>query len=189
MAETKLYIKNMVCNRCIMVVKSELEKLGIEPLSVELGEVVLSESLNDKKKEQLSKILDTLGFALIDDKRGRLIEQVKNSIIELVHYNDNDLKVNLSDYISDKLHHDYNYISNLFSEIEGTTIEKYFIAQKIEKVKELLVYDELTLNEIAFKLNYSSIAHLSAQFKKVTGLTPSHFRQIKTNKRKPLDEV
>ena len=106
-----------------------------------------------------------------------------------MHYNNNDLKVNLSDYISDKLHHDYNYISNLFSEIEGTTIEKYFIAQKIERVKELLVYDELTLNEIAFKLNYSSVAHLSSQFKKVTGLTPSHFKQIKTNKRKPLDEV
>jgi transcriptional regulator, AraC family len=106
-----------------------------------------------------------------------------------VHYNNNDLKVNLSDYISEKLHHDYNYISNLFSEIEGTTIEKYFIAQKIERVKELLVYDELTLNEIAFKLNYSSVAHLSSQFKKVTGLTPSHFKQIKTNKRKPLDEV
>jgi len=189
MAEEKLYIKNMVCNRCIMVVKSELEKLDIQPLSVKLGDVVLSNSIDDKKKEELSQVLESLGFALIDDKRGRLIEQVKNSIIELVHYNDNDLKVNLSDYISEKLHHDYNYISNLFSEIEGTTIEKYFIAQKIEKVKELLVYDELTLNEIAFKLNYSSVAHLSSQFKKVTGLTPSHFKQIKTNKRKPLDEV
>ncbi len=189
MADKKLYIKNMVCNRCIMVVRSELEKLGIEPVSVELGEVTLSENLTSQQKEQLGGILESLGFSLIDDKKARLIEQVKNLIIELVHRNNNDLKINLSDYISEKLHHDYNYISNLFSEVEGTTIEKYFIAQKIEKVKELLVYDELTLNEIAFNLNYSSVAHLSAQFKKVTGLTPSHFKQIKSNKRKPLDEV
>ena len=189
MLEEKLYIKNMVCNRCIMVVKSELEKLGISPSSIILGEVTLSGGLSPQQKDALSKKLEGLGFALIDDRRARLIEQIKNAIIELVHYNNNDLKVNLSDYISEKLHHDYNYISNLFSEIEGTTIEKYFIAQKIERVKELLVYDELTLNEIAFKLNYSSVAHLSSQFKKVTGLTPSYFKQIKTNKRKPLDEV
>ena len=189
MLEEKLYIKNMVCNRCIMVVKSELEKLGISPVSIILGEVTLSGGLSPQQKDALSKKLEGLGFALIDDRRARLIEQIKNAIIELVHYNNNDLKVNLSDYISDKLHHDYNYISNLFSEIEDTTIEKYFIAQKIERVKELLVYDELTLNEIAFKLNYSSVAHLSSQFKKVTGLTPSHFKQIKTTKRKPLDEV
>lgn len=184
-----LYIKNMVCNRCIMVVESELEKLDIQPLSVRLGEVHLEKKLTAEQKNKLSGILESLGFSLIDDKKGRLIEQVKNLIIELVHYNNNNLKINLSDYISEKLHHDYNYISNLFSEVEGTTIEKYFIAQKIERVKELLVYDELTLNEIAFSLNYSSVAHLSAQFKKVTGLTPSHFKQIRTNKRKPLDEV
>lgn len=184
-----LYIKNMVCNRCIMVVESEFEKLDIQTLSVELGEVRLDKKLTTEQKNKLSERLESLGFSLIDDKKGRLIEQVKNLIIELVHYNNNNLKINLSDYISDKLHHDYNYISNLFSEVEGTTIEKYFIAQKIEKVKEFLVYDELTLNEIAFNLNYSSVAHLSAQFKKVTGLTPSHFRQIRTNKRKPLDEV
>lgn len=179
----------MVCNRCIMVVESEFEKLDIQTLSVELGEVRLDKKLTTEQKNKLSERLESLGFSLIDDKKGCLIEQVKNLIIELVHYNNNNLKINLSDYISDKLHHDYNYISNLFSEVEGTTIEKYFIAQKIEKVKELLVYDELTLNEIAFNLNYSSVAHLSAQFKKVTGLTPSHFRQIRTNKRKPLDEV
>lgn len=189
MLEEKLYIKNMVCNRCIMVVKSELEKLRISPVSIILGEVTLSGGLSPQQKDALSKKLEGLGFALIDDRRAHLIEQIKNAIIELVHYNNNDLKVNLSDYISDKLHHDYNYISNLFSEIEDTTIEKYFIAQKIERVKELLVYDELTLNEIAFKLNYSSVAHLSSQFKKVTGLTSSHFKQIKTTKRKPLDEV
>lgn len=179
----------MVCNRCIMVVESELKRMGIEPVSVELGEVTLRDKLNADRKEELSKVLDSLGFALIDDKKSRLIEQIKNLIIEQVHYNNNELKVNLSDYLSDKVHHDYTYISNLFSEVEGTTIEKYFIAQKIEKVKELLVYDELTLNEIAFRLNYSSVAHLSAQFKKVTGLTPSHFKEVKANKRKPLDKV
>lgn len=185
----KLYIKNMVCNRCIMVVESELRKMDLKPISVKLGEVDLPEKLDEKQKKNLSETLESLGFSLIDDKRSHLIEQIKTVIIELVHYTDDDLKINLSDYISDKIHHDYNYISNLFSEIEGTTIEKYFIAQKIEQVKELLVYDELTLNEIAFKMNYSSVSYLSAQFKKVTGLTPSHFKQIKENKRKPLDKV
>jgi AraC-like DNA-binding protein len=185
----KLYVKNMVCDRCKMVVKSELEKLGISPSNVELGEITLDKPLSDDQRYRIKNTLEPLGFELIDDKKSRLIEQIKTLIIELVHYNNNDLKINLSDYLSDKLHHDYNYISNLFSEIEGTTIEKYFIAQKIEKVKELLVYDELSLSEIAFRLNYSSAAHLSNQFKKVTGLTPSHFKEVKTNKRKPLDKV
>ncbi|MFT3993556.1 MAG: AraC family transcriptional regulator [Dysgonomonas sp.] len=189
MDDKKIYIKNMVCNRCIMVVQAELSKLDIIPLSVELGEVSLQKELTSEQKKQLAIRLEELGFALIDDRRGHLIEQIKTAVIELVHFNDNNLKVNLSNYISDKVHHDYKYISNLFSEIEGITIEKYFIAQKIERVKELLVYGELTINEIAFKLNYSSVAHLSAQFKKITGLTPSHFKQIKENKRKPLDEV
>lgn len=186
----KLYIKNMVCNRCIMVVKAELEKLGIPVSSIKLGEVELvSEKLEDALKEKLVHVLKGWGFTLIDDKREQLIEQVKNSIVELVHQENNSLKINLSAYLSDRIHYDYNYISNLFSDIEGTTIEKYFIEQKIEKVKELIVYDELTLNQIAFELNYSSVAHLSAQFKKVTGLTPSHFKKIKTEKRKPLDEL
>lgn len=189
MSSEKLYIKNMVCDRCKMVVKSELEKLRINPLHVDLGEVILNTPLTEEQKDLLKDRLDSLGFELINDKRSRLIEQIKTLIIELVHYNNNELKINLSDYLSDKLHHDYNYISNLFSEIEGTTIEKYFIAQKIEKVKELLVYDELTLNEIAFQLNYSSAAHLSNQFKKVTGLTPSYFKSIRSSKRKPLDKV
>ncbi len=179
----------MVCNRCIMVVKAEFGKMGVTSLDVQLGEVTLSHPLSDEQRQQLSDALQSLGFSLIDNKRARLIEQIKTAIIELVHYNDNNLKVNLSDYLNDKIKHDYNYISNLFSEVEGVTIEKYFIAQKIEKVKELLVYDELTLNEIAYKLNYSSVAHLSAQFKKVTGLTPSYFRQIRVNKRKPLDQI
>ena len=137
----------------------------------------------------LSEALVRLGFQIIDDKKSRIIEKIKNIIIELVHHQDNDTKTNLSEVLSNKLHHDYNHLSNLFSEIEGTTIEKYLIAQKIEKVKELLVYDELSLSEIAFRLNYSSVAYLSNQFKKVTGLTPSHFKQIKVDKRKPVDSL
>ena len=130
-----------------------------------------------------------MGFQVIDDKKSRMIEKIKNVIIDLVHHQDNDAKTNLSDVLSDALHHDYNYLSNLFSDIEGTTIEKYFIAQKVEKIKELLVYDELSLSEIADRMNYSSVAYLSNQFKKVTGLTPSHFKQIREDKRKPLDKV
>ena len=139
--------------------------------------------------KELEKVLIPLGFEIIDDKKSRVIEQIKNVIIDLVHHQDNETKNNLSDVLSKELHHDYNYLSNLFSEVEGTTIEKYFIAQKIEKVKELLVYDELSLSEIAFRLNYSSAAYLSNKFKKVTGLTPSHFKQVKEDKRKPLDKV
>ena len=185
----KVYIKNMVCNRCIMVVKSELEKLGFHAVSLALGEAELDRELNDSERATISRHLQAFGFELIDDKKSRLIGQIKSSIIELVHQQNSELKINLSDYLGSKLHHDYTYISNLFSEVEGTTVEKYFIAQKIEKVKELLVYDELSLSEIAFQLNYSSVAHLSNQFKKVTGLTPSHFKKIGTDKRKPLDEV
>lgn len=179
----------MVCDRCIMVVQNELDKLGLEAKSVKLGEVILINELKNNEKQALEKVLTALGFELIDDKKSRLIEKIKNVIINLVHHQDNDIKNNLSDVLSNELHHDYNYLSNLFSEVEGTTIEKYFIAQKIERVKELLVYDELSLSEIAFQLNYSSVAYLSNQFKKVTGLTPSHFKQIKEDKRKPLDKV
>ncbi|WP_417890260.1 helix-turn-helix domain-containing protein [Xanthomarina gelatinilytica] len=186
---TTLFIKNMVCNRCIMAVKSELDKLGIEPIDVQLGEVTLEKDLTAQEKEKFSKALVSLGFEMIDDKKSRLIEQIKTIIIDLVHHQDNGTKTNLSDVLSSKLFHDYNYLSNLFSKVEGTTIEKYFIAQKIEKVKELLVYDELSLSEIAFRLNYSSVAYLSNQFKKVTGLSPSHFKNIREDRRKPLDEV
>jgi AraC-like DNA-binding protein len=185
----KLYIKNMVCNRCIMVVKSELERLGYPPSQVELGEVALAQELSPAERATVDQALQGLGFALIDDKKSRLIEKIKTLIVELVHQHSNALKINLSDHLSDQLHVDYNYLSHLFSEVEGTTIEKYFIAQKIERVKELLVYDELTLSEIAYQLNYSSVAHLSNQFKKVTGLTPSHFKTIGSQKRKPLDKV
>lgn len=186
---TVLYIKNMVCNRCIMVVRNELNRLGYKLVSVKLGEVTLDNEITPEDKKHIAESLLPYGFQLIDDKKSRIIEKVKNVIIDLVHFQDNKTQTNLSDVLSEALHLDYNYLSNIFSEVEGTTIEKYFIAQKIERVKELLVYDELSLSEIAFRLNYSSVAHLSNQFKKVTGLTPSHFKQVGENKRKPLDEV
>ena len=179
----------MVCNRCILVVQNELDKLGIEATNIKLGEITLKKDLTTKEREELENVLDPLGFQVIDDKKSRMIEKIKNVIIDLVHHQDNDAKTNLSDVLSDALHHDYNYLSNLFSDIEGTTIEKYFIAQKVEKIKELLVYDELSLSEIADRMNYSNVAYLSNQFKKVTGLTPSHFKQIREDKRKPLDKV
>lgn len=186
---TKLYIKNMVCNRCIMVVKNEMERSGFKVNNIILGEVTLDRNPSDTEKQKLKERLEALGFEIIDDKKSRTIEQIKNIIIKLVQEQNNELKTNLSELLSRELLHDYSYLSNLFSEIEGTTIEKYFIAQKIEKVKELLVYDELSLSEIAFRLNYSSAAYLSNQFKKVTGLTPGHFKKIGQDKRKALDEV
>lgn len=185
----KLYIKNMVCSRCKMVVKSELTKLGLHPLAVELGEIEIAEQLNADGKRKLDELLQTFGFSLIDDKKSRLIEKVKNTIVDLVHHSDHQLKMKFSKYISELLHHDYSHISNLFSEVEGVSIEQYFISQKIERVKELLVYDELSLSEIALQLNYSSVAHLSRQFKKSTGLTPSYFKQLKGKKRKPIEEL
>ena len=185
----KLHIRNMVCNRCKMVVQAELEKLGFNPLSVELGEVNLDKEITQEEKARIDDRLQQFGFALIDDKKSKLIEKIKTLIVDLVQQRNSELKTNLSDYLVGQLHQDYSYLTNLFSEVEGTTIEKYYIAQRIEKVKELLVYDEMTLSEIAYQLNYSSVAHLSNQFKKVTGLTPSHFKQIRIEKRKPLDEV
>lgn len=185
----KLYIKNMVCGRCKMVVKDELIKFGLHPVDVQLGEVIIDEEINLKQKGDLDQVLRTFGFILIDDKKSRMIEKIKTAIVEVVHYSEKQLKTNLSDHIINQLHHDYNYLSNLFSDVEGTTIEQYFIAQKIERVKELLVYDELSLSEIAVKVNYSSVSHLSKQFKKVTGFTPSHFRQLKEKKRSSLDEL
>lgn len=179
----------MVCNRCIMVVQNEIEKLGVPVNHIRLGEVTLGRALSASERTILGGALTDLGFELIDDRKSRIIEQVKTTIIDLVHHRDGDRKHNLSDVLSKTLNHDYSYLSNLFSEVEGTTIEKYFIAQKIEKVKELLVYDELTLSQIAQQLNYSSVAYLSNQFKKVTGLTPSHFKQVKEDKRKALDKV
>lgn len=179
----------MVCDRCIMVVDSELRKMGLNPISVILGEVVLGEELNEKQKQQIADKLRPIGFELIDDRKNRLVEHIKTLIIELVHQKEDALKSNLSDYLSENLLHDYNYISNTFSEIENTTIEKYYIAQKIEKVKEFLEYDELTLSEIADAMNYSSVAHLSSQFKKMTGITPTQFKKARVKSRKPLDKV
>jgi AraC-like DNA-binding protein len=172
-----------------MVVKTELQKLGFNPNYVELGEADLPNDLSFKDKTKINEVLSPLGFALIDDKKSRIIEQIKTLIIDLIQNKSNNLNSNLSDYLSQKLNHEYHYISNLFSEVEGTTIEKFLMAQKIEKVKELLIYDEFSLSEIAFQLNYSSVAHLSSQFKKVTGLTPSYFKNVKNQKRKSLDEL
>lgn len=179
----------MVCNRCIMAVQQVFENLGYPPVLISLGNVETKDSIPDKDLEKLKYSLESYGFELIDDTKSRIIEKIKNVIIQSVHHNNEDLKINYSSYIESHLNRDYAYLSSLFSEVEGTTIEKYIILQKIERVKELLVYDELTLSEIAYKMGYSNVAYLSGQFKKVTGLTPSHFKQVKENKRKPLDEV
>ncbi len=179
----------MVCSRCNMVVKSELEKLGLHPITVELGEVELLETTIDLLKEDLLKVLNSLGFELIDDKKSKIIEKTKTLIIDLVHHKNNDLNTNLSHYLANELQHDYNSLSNLFTEVEGTTIEKYFISQKIEKVKELLIYNEQSLSEIAYQLQYSSVAHLSNQFKKMTGFSPSYYKQLKNKKRKPIEDL
>ncbi len=180
----------MVCNRCIKVVTDEFAKLDLNIEEIELGKVSVSSPLSKDKIEEIRKVLDENGFELIDDKKSKLIDSIKTLIIKMVHYSGEPVvTVNNSDYISKELGYDYSYLSNLFSLVEGITIEKYIINQKIEKVKELLVYEELSLNEISYQLGYSSVQHLSNQFKKVTGLTPSHFKELKENKRKPLDEV
>lgn len=184
-----LYIKNMVCNRCIAAVEHELEKLGIDSCNVSLGEIELKQELSKDKIEELGKNLQSLGFELLDNNKRQLIEKIKNIIIKQVHYNDDENRKNFSDILSNTLHKDYSYLSGLFSEVEGITIEKYIINQKIEKVKELIIYDQLSLSEIAFQLGYSSVAHLSTQFKKTTGLTPSHFKKVGNSKRNPLDKI
>jgi len=180
----------MVCHRCKMVVKAELEKFGLHPLVIELGEVVIEEKeLADEQQKKLANILKTVGFELIDDKRSKLIEQIKTFVIDIVHYQHQQPQKNFSELISKRLHHDYSYLSNLFSQTEGITIEQYIIHQRIEKAKELLIYDEKSLSQIAFDLGYSSTAHLSNQFKKITGLTPSKFKQIGRASRQSLDQV
>ena len=184
-----IYIKNMVCNRCKMVVKAEVEKIGLHPLSVELGEVVVKEAPTKLQLQQLEAAFKDLGFEMIDNKKAQTIEKIKNIIVKLVHHSDNNIKTNLSAHIAAQLHQDYNYLSNLFSEVEGTTIEKYFIAHKIEKVKELLVYNEMSLSAIADQLGYSSVAYLSNQFKKITGFTPSYFKSLRENKRRNIEEL
>src|SRR5664279_5586722 len=173
----------MVCIRCKMVVKSELEKLGLHYTTVELGEVEISDKVSQDQLVNLGAALELTGLELMDDNKKILVEKIKTIIIELIHYNDEQIKINLSDYLSEKLNHNYTYLSNLFSEVKGTTIEQFYLANKIEKVKELLVYDELNLTEIAWKLHYSSVSHLSNQFKKMTGLTPSHFKNLRLKRR------
>lgn len=179
----------MVCIRCKMVVKSELEKLGLKYNYVDLGEAEIRDEISTEQLDRLGIALNKSGLELMDDKKSILVEKIKAVIIELVHYNDEQIKINLSDYLCNKLNHDYTYLANLFSEVKGTTIEKYYLSHKLEKVKELLVYDELNLTEIAWKLHYSSVAHLSNQFKKMTGLTPSHFKKLKHKRRSTLGNV
>lgn len=181
----------MVSIRCKMIVKSELEKLGLSYKNVELGEVEVMEGVSTEKIAELNVALKKSGLELIDDKKSILIEKIKNVIVEYVHYSDLDepLTINFSNYLAGKLNHDYTYLSNLFSEVQGTTIEHFIIINKIEKVKELLVYGELNLTEISYKLHYSSVAHLSRQFKKTTGLTPSHFKQLRNKRRDTLENL
>ena len=186
----KILVKNMVCDRCKMVIQNVLDELNLKPQAVYLGEVDFGEETIDAEAlEQFQKKITPLGFELINDKKSRLIEKIKKYVISLVQEPTIE-KVKLSDYLSDRLHHDYTHLSNLFSTVEGVTIEHYFINQKIEKTRELLVYDELSLTEIADRLGYSSVAHLSRQFKKVTGMTPSQFKQLHgSSQRLSLDKV
>ncbi|MFZ0453468.1 MAG: helix-turn-helix domain-containing protein [Ignavibacteriaceae bacterium] len=185
-----LYIKNMVCNRCIKVVREELEKLGLKVENVILGEAVVS-SLEDIDNNQIKNVLEQNGFELIDDKQAKIIEKIKVIVIELIQNQSEDklTGINISDFISEKVDKSYQYISSLFSSHEGVTLETYIINQKIEKVKELLIYNELSLTEISYRLGYSSVQHLSSQFKKITGLTPSEFKNLREKTRKPLDKV
>lgn len=179
----------MVSNRCKMAVKDELKKLGLHFIVVDLGEVEIMENITISQREQLNSALVVAGLELMDDKRAVLIERIINVITEMIHYSDDVPKVNYSDFISEKLNYDYTYLSNIFSEVKGITIQQFIIIHKIERAKELLLYDELNLTEISYKLHYSSVAHLSNQFKKITGLSPSQFKQLKNRKRIPIEEI
>ena len=189
MYKMKLYIKYMVSIRCKMVVKAELKKLGLHYANVDLGTVEIMEDITQEQREKLKSALLISGLELMDDKKAILIEKIQNVIIEMVHYEDELPKVNFSDFLSEKLNYDYTYLANLFSETKGVTIEHFIILHKIERVKELIIYDELNLSEIAWRLHYSSVAHLSNQFKKITGLTPSYFKTLKQKKRITLENV
>jgi|SRR5690554_406952 len=185
----KIYIKYMVSLRCKMMVKEELKKLGLHFVVVDLGEVEIIEDLTESQHDALKAALNNSGLELMDDKRAVLIEKIKNVIVEMVHYTDELPKVNYSDYISEKLNYDYTYLSNLFSEVKGITIQQYIILHKIERVKELILYEELNLTEISYLLQYSSVAHLSNQFKKVTGLTPTQFKLLKNKRRNSIEDI
>ncbi|WP_044404143.1 AraC family transcriptional regulator [Lacinutrix sp. Hel_I_90] len=179
----------MVSNRCKIAVKEALTRLGLHFIIVDLGEVEIMENISEEQRNEIKMALLKSGFELMDDKRAVLIEKIKNAIIEMVHHSDEVIKINFSNYLSEKLNHDYTYMSNLFSEVQGTTIEQFIIAHKIERIKELIIYGELSITEIAWKMNYSSVAHLSNQFKKVTGLSPSHFKKLKNKRRSPLEGI
>jgi len=185
----KLFLKYMVSIRCKMLVKAELEKLGIRYKTVELGEAELEENISEEQRNLLNSALKKSGIELMEDKKSILIQQIKNIIVEQVHYTEEPLEINFSVYLSQKLQYDYTYLANLFSESQGITLEHYHIIHKIERVKELLVYDELNISEIASKMNYSSTAHLSSQFKKITGLSPSFFKKLKDKKRGSLEDI
>jgi AraC-like DNA-binding protein len=172
-----------------MVVKDELRKLGLHFVLVDLGEVDIMEDISNEQREELRAALHPTGLELMDDKKSMLIEKIKNVIVQMVHHSDAMIKVNFSDYLSEKLKHDYTYLANVFSEVQGITIEHFIIAHKVERIKELIIYDELNITEIAWKLNYSSVAHLSNQFKKVTGLSPTHFKKLKERRRSPIEEI
>jgi len=179
----------MVSMRCKMLVKEELKKLGLHFILVDMGVVEIMENITSEQRQQIKIELLKSGLELMDDKKAMLVEKIKNVVIEMVHYSDELPKNNFSDYLSEKLNYDYTYLANLFSEVQGTTIENFIILHKIERVKELIIYDELNLTEIAWKMHYSSVAHLSNQFKKHTGLTPSHFKNLKENRRKAIEDV
>ncbi len=179
----------MVSNRCKLTVKEELKKLGLHYILVELGEIEIMEDLSMLERETLKLNLLNSGLELMEDKKAILIERIKNTIIEMIHHSDEMIKINFSDYLSEKLIHNYTYLANLFSEVQGTTIEQFIISHKVERIKELIIYGDLNITEIAWKMNYSSVAHLSNQFKKITGLTPSHFKQLKNKRRSPIEDI
>jgi len=179
----------MVSNRCKLTVKEELKKLGLHYIVVELGEVEVMEDLSILQRDTLKMNLLSSGLELMEDKKAILIERIKNTIVEMIHHSDELIKINFSDYLSEKLVHNYTYLANLFSEVQGTTIEQFIISHKVERIKELIIYGDLNITEIAWKMNYSSVAHLSNQFKKITGLTPSHFKQLKNKRRSPIEEI
>jgi AraC-like DNA-binding protein len=185
----KLYIKYMVSLRCRIIVKEVLTRLGINYVVIDLGMVEVLEDISEAQRLQLQQDLQRYGLELLEDKRSILIEQIKNIIIEMIHYSEEMPHVNYSDYISEKMGYDYTYLSNIFSEVKGITIQQFIILHKIEKIKELLLYDELSLTEISYRLHYSSVAHLSNQFKKITGLTPSYYRSLGEMRRRPLENL
>lgn len=179
----------MVSNRCKITVRDELKKLGLHLIVIDLGEIEIRENISTHKRLLLTQGLYSSGLELIDDKKSILIERIKTIIIQMVHYSDVTMKINFSDYLSEKLNHNYTYLANLFSENQGITIEQFIISHKIERIKELMIYNELNITQIAWKMNYSSVAHLSSQFKKVTGFSPSYFKQLKTKSRCPIENI